>query len=230
MKRFYTEVTVTAATGGHAIMLDGRPLRTPARAPFVVPTLALATAVADEWMAQGDAIAPSAMPLTGIANAAIDLAAPDREAFAAPLAAYAGSDLLCYRAPEADLAAEEAAAWNPWLAWAEQRFGVEFALATGIVHTPQPPPTLAALGGALAALDAWTLAALAPVITMGGSLVIGLALAHGAFAADAGWAAVTLDDHWQESRWGVDADAAAARARRADEWRAATRFLTLIDG
>lgn len=228
MKRFYREVAVAPAEGGHGILLDGRPIRTPARAVLAVPTDALAAAMAAEWDAQGDAIVMQTMPLTGIANAAIDLVAPDPAAFAAPLARYGESDLLCYRAPEADLAAEQGRVWNPILEWAETRLRIEFALASGVMHVAQPAGTAEALGAALLELDPFRLAALAPIITIGGSLVVGLALVHSAFGSESLWQAVTLDERWQEERWGEDAEATAARELRHNEWQAAARFLALL--
>ena len=228
MKRFYNEVTAAPAEGGYGVLLDGRPIRTPARAPLTLPTLALADSVAAEWQAQGDSIALQTMPLTGIANAAIDLVRPDPAAFAAPLARYGESDLLCYRAPEADLAAEQAKQWNPILLWAETRLDVEFALASGVMHVAQPAGTVEALSSALLALDVFRLAALSPIVTIGGSLVAGLALAHRAFGSEALWHAVTLDERWQEERWGEDAEAAAAREHKHREWQAAARFLSLL--
>lgn len=230
MKRFYTSATAAPAEDGHAILLDGRAIKTPKRAPLVVPTLALAEAIAEEWEAQTDAIRPETMPLTGMANAAIDLIAPDPAAFALPLAAYAESDLLCYRADDRELAALEAAEWNPILVWAETRYEVEFVLATGIVHVAQPDETLAALREALLAFDPFRLAALSPLITIGGSLVVALALAERAFASDTLWPTVNCDELWQEQRWGVDADAVAARAVKQREWDAAVRFLGLLGG
>lgn len=228
MKRFYTTATAAPTDSGHAIHLDGRPIKTPKRATLVVPTSTLATAIAAEWQAQVDEIHPATMPLTGMANAAIDLIAPDAPAFASPLAAYAESDLLCYRADDRELAALEAAAWNPILAWAEARYGVEFTLTTGIVHVTQPALTLAALREALSTHDPFHLAALSPLITIGGSLVVALTLAERAFGGDALWAVVNCDELWQEQRWGADDEAIAARAAKQREWDAAVRFLELL--
>lgn len=228
MKRFYAEVTLLASDGSWQIALDGRPLRTPKRAALTLPTQAMADAIAAEWRAQGDVIAPATMPLTGLANAAIDIIAPDPSAFAAPLAAYGESDLLCYRAPEPDLASAEAAAWNPLLDWAERRYGVEFTITTGIIHVAQAPATLAELRDALTAQPPFALAALSPIITIGGSLVVALALAEGVDSAAALWDIVTLDERWQEERWGEDADALAARLRKRDEWLMAADFLAAV--
>lgn len=229
MKRFWKQAAVRQ-DGGWGIELDGRPVRTPARAPLLVASPALAEAIAAEWDAQGETIEPASMPLTGIANAAIDLAAPDPAAFAAPIAAYAESDLLCYRDDrDPALQAEQAAAWNPLLAWAERRHGVEFALARGVLPIDQPEATVAALREALLAHDPFRLAALAPLVTIGGSLVAALALAERAFAAETLWNAVSLDELYQERRWGADSEAQAARARRAADWHNAARFLDLLD-
>jgi len=229
MKRFWKSAEPVAADGGWGIALDARPVRTPGRAPLVVESHALAAAIADEWSAQGSALDPASMPLTGLANAAIDLARPDPAAFAAPIAAYAETDLLYYRdARDAALQAEQAAAWNPLLAWAEARHRIEFILAQGVIPVDQPPATVAALRGALLAHDPFRLAALTPIVTIGGSLVAALALAEGAFDAAALWEAVSLDERYQERRWGADSEAQRARARREADWHNAARFLTLL--
>ncbi|MBD3747431.1 MAG: ATPase [Sphingopyxis terrae] len=229
MKRFWKTATTVPQDGGWGIALDGRPVRTPARAPLVVPSERLAEAIAAEWNAQGSDIDPAAMPMTGIANAAIDLATGDRAAFAETIAAYAQTDLLCYRDDrDAALQGEQAAAWNPLLAWAEARHGIEFALAQGVLPIDQPAATVAALREAVHALDPFRLAPLSPLVTIGGSLVAGLALVENAFAADMLWEAVSLDELYQERRWGADSEAQKARDRRAADWGNAARFLRLL--
>jgi chaperone required for assembly of F1-ATPase len=229
VKRFWKEVTVVAEGVGWSIALDGRPVRTPQRATLMVASAALAEAIAAEWDDVGETIDPAAMPMTGLANAAIDLAAPDLTAFAAPIAAYATSDLLCYRdARDATLQAEQAAAWNPLLAWAEERYGVEFALTQGVIPVDQPAATVAALRDAAFAQDQWRITALTPLVTIGGSLVAGLALIENAFDADALWQAVSLDELYQERRWGADGEAQKARAAKQRDWDNAARFLGLL--
>ncbi|WP_033074111.1 ATP12 family chaperone protein [Sphingopyxis sp. MWB1] len=229
MKRFWKEAAAVPQDGDWGVTLDGRPVRTPARAPLRVESRALADALAAEWTAQGEDIDPASMPLTGLANAALDLAAPDPAAFARPIAAYAQSDLFCYRDDrDSALQAEQAAAWNPLLAWAETRHGVEFALAQGVLPIDQPAATVAALERAVHALDPFRLAALAPIVTIGGSLVGGLALIDRAFDAHALWQAVCLDELYQERRWGADSEAQKARARREADWHHAARFLDLL--
>lgn len=226
MKRFWSDATVDTARIVH---LDGKPVRTPGRTPLALPTHALAEAVAGEWRAVTGEIDPRAMPLTGLANAAIDRVASDPARFAAGLAGYAASDLLCYRADSpAPLAARQAAAWDPPLDWARARYDVHFAVTAGVIPVVQPPATLARLGAAIAAHDAFTLAALSPVVTIAGSLVLALMLAEHAMPAAAVWSAATLDEDWQAEQWGDDPLAAAARAARRRDFDAGVRLLELL--
>jgi len=225
VKRFYEEVAVADGQ----ILLDGRPVKTPARAGLVLPTAALAEAVAAEWRAQEEEIDPRTMRLTGLGNAAIDRIAPDLAAFTRPLAAYAESDLLCYRADAPpELAARQAEAWDPLLAWARGRFDVHFTVTSGIVHAPQPDATIARLGEALAAYEAFHLAGLAPLITIGGSLVTALALAEQEIDPDSAFDLTHLDELWQARRWGEDRLALEARAARKRDFMAAAQLLALL--
>lgn len=229
MKRFYTAASVTGEFAPFGVALDGRPLRTPARAALAVPTRALAEAIAAEWNSQGEVIQPRSMPLTGLANAAIDRVAPDREAFADALSRFAGNELLAYRAegPVA-LVERQAAVWEPLLAWARGGFDVEFVLVTGIIHQPQPQATLARIKAAYRAFDAFRLAALNPVVTISGSAVIGLAVAEGRLDAAAAWDAGHLDELWQAEQWGKDPLAEAGHRERQGDLAAAVRFLALL--
>jgi chaperone required for assembly of F1-ATPase len=226
MKRFYRQAE---AAGDGSIRLDGKPVRTPARRPLLLPTESLAEAVAAEWNAQGGTIDPRSMPLTGLANAAIDRVAPDKDVFARGLAAFGESDLLCYRAEAPPrLVERQAALWDPILAWARRRYDVDFEVASGIVHKPQPQATVDRLAHAVLARAPFELAALAPLVTISGSLVIALALAEGGTDLDAAWAAGALDEQWQAEQWGEDAEAARALAARRAEFEAAWRFLKLL--
>jgi chaperone required for assembly of F1-ATPase len=225
MKRFYKAATVE----GGEVLLDRRPVRTPARRALALPNEALGAAIAAEWNAQGDVVRPRTMPLTGLANAAIDRVAPDKEAFARGLAHYGESDLLCYRAEgPASLVARQAAVWDPILAWARRRFDVDFEVTSGVIHRPQPANTIAQLAQAVLALDPFALAALAPLVTISGSLVVALALLEEAIDLETAWAAATLDEAWQAEHWGEDAEATARLAARREEFEAAERFLRLL--
>jgi chaperone required for assembly of F1-ATPase len=228
MKRFWTDVAVDA---DHVVTLDGRPVRTPGRVPLALPTDALAALVAGEWRAVPETVDPRAMPLTGLANAAIDRIAPDPATFAAGLAAYGGSDLLYYRAVSPDpLIARQLAAWDPWLDWARARYDVHFETTAGIVHRAQPAATLARLAEAVAALDAFRLAGLSPVVTITGSLVLALALIERAGDGDTLWAAANVDEDWQAEVWGTDTLATQALANKRREFDAASAFLTALEG
>ncbi len=228
MKQFWKEAQVTPERG---VALDGRPVRTPSRALLQLPTDALAQAIAAEWNAVGDTLDPRAMPLTGLANAAIDRIAPDPRPFAADLARYGESDLLYYRADSPpELIARQEATWDPVLAWARGRYDVHFQPTTGIVHRAQPPATIARLGDAVAALDPWALAALSPIVTLTGSLVLALASAEEAIVPDQAWAAAHVDEDWQAEQWGDDPLARDRRANRRAEFAAAVSFLRLSRG
>jgi chaperone required for assembly of F1-ATPase len=215
--------------GGWGVTLDRRPVNTPGRVPLKLPGGALAHAVADEWNAVADTIDPRAMPLTGLANAAIDRIAPNSAQFAAGLAAYAASDLVCYRATDpAALIDRQEEAWDPPLAWAQARYDVRFQVTRGVMHVDQPPATVLRLGAAVAAMDAFHLAALSPLVTTTGSLVLALWLAEGGADADTVWSAATVDEDWQEERWGKDSLAEQARAARRADFDAGVRMLGLL--
>lgn len=225
MKRFWTDVAVEAG----AILLDGRALRTPAQAPLLLPSHALAEALADEWRAVGSEVDPRAMPLTGLANAAIDKVGPDVASFAAGLAIYGETDVLCYRAETPpELAAWQAQIWDPLLDWARLRYDIAFVVAAGIIHRAQPPETRARLSSAIAARSPFELAALSPIVTIGGSLVVALMLAEGAIAPDAAFDATHLDELWQADLWGEEWMAADARALRRADFASANRMLRLL--
>ena len=226
MRRFYKHASVGA---DNLILLDDRPVKTPGRAPLTPPSASLAAAIADEWNEQGETIDPRSMPLTGLANAAIDRIAPAGDAFAAGLAIFGESDLLCYRAEgPAPLVAHQAALWDPVLAWAADRYDIDFAVTAGVVHTPQPPETVARLAATVHARGPWELAGLSPLVTVSGSLVIALALAEGAIGLGQAWAAASLDEQWQIEQWGDDAEAVHALANRRTDFAAAARFLSLL--
>jgi len=230
VKRFWTDVTVEPDESGWAILLDGRSLKTPARAALAVPTQALAEAIAEEWRSVGETVDPRAMPLTGLANAAIDRVAPDRQAFAQGLARYAEADLACYRVEgPRELVAQQELSWDPLLAWARRRYDVDFATTCGLMHVAQPGATVERLSHAIAALDAFQLAGLSPLVTVGGSLVAGLAVIEKAIGADEAWKAVSIDVQWQLDQWGADAEAEKALDNRRRDFMAGARLLELVD-
>lgn len=230
MKRFWKEVSVDREGDGWSLKLDGRPVKTPARATLVVPTEALAEAIADEWREVEETIDPRAMPLTGLANAAIDRVAPERQAFAEGLASYAESDLTCYRATgPRELVEVQEIAWDALQAWARRRFDIDFANTQGITHVDQPQATIDRLSHAIGAFDAFHLAGLSPIITIGGSAVAALALIEGAITPQQAWDAVSIDDRWQLEQWGSDAEAEASLENRRHDFMAAARFLKLLE-
>jgi len=229
VKRFWKQVTIEADGPGWTIHLDGRPVRTPARSALSVPSEGLAQAVAEEWRGVGEMLDPRAMPLTGLANAAIDRVAPDRAAFARGLANYAEADLACYRAegPQT-LVARQERQWDKLLAWARRRYDVDFATTSGLLHVAQPLATIQRLSHAVAELDAFRLAGLSPLVTIGGSLVAALAVLEKALPDEEAWDAVSVDDCWQLDQWGEDAEAKTALDNRRRDFMAAAKFLELL--
>lgn len=229
MKRFYKEAEARAAEDGWEILLDGRPVKTPARGALILPNAGLAASVAAEWAAQSEEIAPRSMPFTGLANAAIDRVAADAENYVRSLTVYGETDLLCYRAegPES-LVAAQAAAWDPILAWARRRYDVDFEIVFGILHRAQPGETLARLGKAIATRDNFQLAAMTQLVTISGSLLIALALAEGGIDLDQAWAAASADEAWQAAHWGEDLDASRVLEARRQDFAAAFAFLGLL--
>jgi chaperone required for assembly of F1-ATPase len=228
-KRFYKDVTVARAADGFAILLDGKPVRTPRKLPLRVPTRALADAIAAEWAAQKERVDPASMPLSKLAITAIDGVASHMADVAAEIVKFAGSDLICYRAeaPEA-LRVLQAAAWDPMLRWAEDELGVHLATARGVMPVTQRQESLARVAAAVAPFDAMALTSLHVLTTLTGSAILALAHAAGRISAEAAWAAAHVDEDWQVSQWGVDVEAAERRARRWAEMQAASRFLGLL--
>lgn len=225
VKRFYKDVAVSAAP--FRILLDGRPVKTPAKGTLELPTLALAAAIAEEWRGQGDEIVPDAMGLTKLSNTALDRVTPMMDAVRAQVMAFV-NDLLCYRAerPSA-LAALQATEWDPLLEWAAERYGVRLKTRPGIVHFAQTDETIAALRAAVDAFDPFALTALATVAPILGSLVLTLALAEGRLDAAAAFALNQLDERFQAERWGHDKEADQRAAALLAEVKTAERFLKL---
>lgn len=230
LKRFWKAAGADTDPGevGYRVLLDGRPVRTPAKALLAAPTRAMALAIAAEWDAQEAEIDPTTMPMTRAANAAIDKVAVQRAEVADMLAAYGDSDLLCYRAeaPE-ELVARQAEAWDPALDWAAAELGARLEVFVGVIHAPQPPEALARLAREVHGLTAFQLAAFHDLVSLSGSLVLGLAAARGWREADALWAMSRIDETWQEEQWGYDEEAAEAAEVKARAFLDAKRFFDL---
>jgi chaperone required for assembly of F1-ATPase len=228
-KRFYKHVAVKDEGTGSAPLLDGKPVRTPGKAPLVLPTRALAEAVADEWRAQGERIDPATMPLTKLANSAIDGAAGREQAVIDDIMSHAASDLVCYRAPgPPGLVEAQTKHWDPMLAWAADSLAAPLKLGEGVVHVAQPQASLDRIRHALAGRDAFSLAALHVMTALTGSALLALAVASGRMTPEEAWAAAHVDEDWQISQWGEDEEAAARRKNRWRDFAAAAKALNLL--
>ena len=229
MKRFYREVAVEEVEGGWRVTLDGRAIRTALGAPQIVPTRALADALAAEWSGQGEEIDPLAFRLRDMADYAIDVVRADRETAIGKLMAFAETDTLCYRAdPDEPLYRRQHEVWEPLVTALEAREGIRLDRVSGVIHRPQPQASLAALRARLGTTGDFTLAALQTMASLGTSLCIALeALREGA-DPEALWSAVNLEEDWQADLWGRDAEAEARREKRREEFVEAFRFAKLL--
>jgi chaperone required for assembly of F1-ATPase len=228
LKRFYKQAGIASAADGHRVMLDGKPIRTPAKAELLLPTAALAEMIATEWQGQGEEINPGDMPLTQLAATAIDRVSKEREAVIEELVGYAETDLLCYHAEEPqDLVARQVATWQPLLDWATETFEAPFQVTAGIMPARQPEPALRGVRRALETLSDLELTALASLTACCGSLIVALAVRHGQISAEEAFSVSQLDETFQIEQWGEDEEARKRRALLMRDIEAASVCLSL---
>jgi chaperone required for assembly of F1-ATPase len=231
-KRFYKEVGVTAAANGFAVTLDGRQVKTPAKADLILPTQAAAEAIAEEWRAQGEEIDPRTMPLTRLVNSALDGVARDVDGVIADIVRYAGSDLVCYRAAEpAALVAAQSEMWDSALAFARDELGARFICVEGVTFVEQPLRAIEAVREAIVQITGerpLAVAALHVMTTLMGSVLLALAVARRELSLEAAWDAAHVDEEFQMRAWGGDAEALERRAKRFAEMQAASRLLHFV--
>jgi chaperone required for assembly of F1-ATPase len=228
LRRFWTTAGIAVVQGGFGVTLDGKPVRTPRKAPLVLPSEGLARAVADEWQAVEDKVDPATMPFTRLANSAIDTVTPQFAAVADMLAEYGGSDLICYRADQPQgLVMRQAEGWDPLLDWAATALAARLRTVSGVMHQPQPEASLLALRTAVRALSPFQLAACHDLVALSGSLVIALAVTRHRLSAEAAWNLGRIDESWQIEAWGEDEEAAEIAALKRADFLRADRFFAL---
>lgn len=231
VRRFWESAKAVVSEDGVMVHLDGRPVRTPTNAPMAFPTLAMAEAAASEWNAQGKEIDPNSMPVTRSANSAVDRVAGRATEVADMLAAFAETDLTCYRAAgPKDLVVRQNAAWDPLLNWVQARFGVRLVPVEGVIHRPQPVRTVERMRVQLDVMTPFELVAMHDLVSLSGSLVIGLAVSDGHWSPEAMWTCSRIDEDWQAERWGVDIGAATEALHKRSAFLDAARFLDLARG
>lgn len=228
-KRFWKEAKADETGTGFTVRLDGRPVKTPAKASLAVPTRALAERIAEEWNTQEGEIDPLSMPFTRSANAAIDKVGPQHGEVAGLIAEYGDSDLLCYRAegPET-LCARQSAAWDPLLDWAADALEARLHPVAGVMHHPQDRAALERLAARVHGMDAFTLTAFHDLVGISGSLIIGFAALHDLRPAPELWALSRIDETWQAEQWGADEEAEAQAARKESDFLHAKAFHDLV--
>jgi chaperone required for assembly of F1-ATPase len=226
-KRFWKEAKAVKLDNGFSVELDSRSIKTPAKTPLLVPTLQLADAIAKEWDAQDGQIDPATMPVTRMANSALDKVATQFSDVANMLAAYGDSDLLCYRAthPE-ELVARQAQRWDPVLNWANDSLHARLKPVSGIIHQPQDQAAIEILSKRVFALSSFELAAFHDLVAISGSLVLGIAVTDNWLTAEAAWDLSRLDELWQEEQWGSDDEATDLAAKKKDDFLNAAWFFS----
>ena len=230
-KRFYKDVTIKDEPGGVTVLLDGKPVRTPGKAAFLLPNAVLAEVIAEEWRGQRARIDPATMPLTRLANSIIDGVKGHEEAVIGDILNYAGSDLLCYRAEgPKGLVTQQTMHWDPIVAWAKQDLGAPMRLTEGVMHVTQPPESLEALRSRLQHFDSWSLAALHVMAGLSGSALLALSVALGRLSAEEAWGAGHVDEDWQISQWGEAKEARVRRESRRRDFSASARIFDLLRG
>jgi chaperone required for assembly of F1-ATPase len=229
-KRFYEHVAIKDEGGATAVLLDGKKVRTPGKAPFLLPNAALAEAIAEEWRGQGARIDPQTMPLTRLANSVIDGVKGNEGAVLDDIVKYAGSDLLCYRAEgPKGLVSLQSKHWDPILAFAKHGLLAKMRLSEGVMHVEQPPTSLEAIKERLNTFDPWSRAALHVMTGLSRSALLALAVALGRLTPEEAWAAAHVDEDWQIAQWGDDEEAKQRRANRWRDFAAAARMLKLLE-
>jgi chaperone required for assembly of F1-ATPase len=229
MKRFYKQVSAAPAAGGFAVLLDGKPVKTPARNNLVLPTEHLAKAIAQEWRSQGEEVIATSMPLLRLANTVIDGVAAHRADVIAAILRFGENDLLCYRAHQPpDLVTRQKDGWDPLLDWVRQRHGAAMTVAEGLGHVDQTPEALAALRQPLESLDVFTLAGLHVIASITGSLVLALAVAEGFIPGVHAFQLSRIDEIYQAEKWGEDAEAQKRTAALAHELDKAVELIAAV--
>lgn len=228
MKRFWKSVLILTDKASYSIELDGRPVKLPSGKPLALSSRPLAEAIAEEWQMAPEQFLPDHLPLTRLASTALERIAPHRADILDQLTAYGMNDLLCYRAPPPDdLTIRQSKAWNPWLTWARENYGITLQATMGLVPINQPPGTREAFRGILTAHSDDALAALGVIVPALGSLVLGLAIAAMALEPEAACAASFLDELWQEEHWGADSEAVKRRTKIIEDVAVSARFMQL---
>jgi chaperone required for assembly of F1-ATPase len=227
-KRFWKDATVVEEAGGHTVALDGRVVRTPAKAPLILPTRAMAEEVAREWDAQGDVIEPLKMPFTRSANAAIDKVTVQHAEVAEMLASYGDSDLICYRASDPQgLVERQNAGWDPLVDWSATHLKAPLQVYVGVMHASQPEASLATLSKRVHGFDPFQLTAFHDLVSLSGSLVVGFAVTEGRAGAAEMWDISRIDEVWQIEQWGADEEAEAMAAQKRQAFLHAEAFFRL---
>ena len=229
MKRFYKKVEVSSTHEGFLITLDTKALLSPGKSKLVLPTKALADAIADEWGNQATNIIPSTMPFMTLSATAIDRVRPKPNDTIDEILNFLQTDLLCYRAEEPEaLVLEQDQLWKPLLDWCEGLLGSAFNVTSGIMPVMQTPKLISSAQKILESYNEFELLGLHQFTSISGSAVIGLSLLEHQIELEAACQAAFVDDYFQINNWGEDAEASLRIANRRREMLEIKEFLKLV--
>lgn len=220
LRKFYHTVNVDADEGDYIVTLDGRPIKTPGKAPLRMPTEKLAQAVASEWAAQEEDIDPATMPFTQLVNTALDRVAKHRETVVAEIVAFGDTDLLCYRdGSDNSVLARQQHAWDPILQAFSARHGVMLNTTDGVMPIKQPPELKPILIDIVEKFDSFSLTAFHTCVSVYGSILLALAVFEEELDAESAWSLSILEQTVQEERWGTDSEVEEKRDKLLSEIR-----------
>ncbi|MDV7338510.1 ATP12 family protein [Terasakiella sp. A23] len=229
LKRFYKTVSVDQDGDGFRVLLDGRQLKSPAKRSMLLPTKALAEALAKEWDSQDENILPLTMPLMALASTAVDRIGQLRDGVVEQIAKYGETDLICYWTDDpADLAKRQSDTWLPHIKWAKDRYGATLKTQTGILHIEQSQDAIDALKKAVDALNDWELAGLSIATHGTGSIILGLALIEGVIDSEQAFEDSQVDETYQIEQWGEDWEAADRRKALRADLQSVTTWIELL--
>ncbi|OLL54612.1 ATPase [Bartonella henselae] len=227
-KRFYREVKISCEEGGFSVLLDGCPVKTPAKRHFCLPTEVFAAFVAEEFENQKQVIDPAKMPMTRLVNTVIDGIADNMQAVFEDLLRFVACDMIFYRAQTPkELVQRQCEQWDPLLDWAEEKLGARFHVTEGLMHIEQSRESIQAVSNYLRKVESpYMLAALHTITTLTGSALIGLAFSEGKIDSEHAWKIAHLDENWMMEQWGIDEETLARSSHKKSEFDAAGTIIT----
>ena len=228
VNRFYETVSLGEEGGMFCLHLDGKNAKTPKRHLLATKYRPLAEQIVKEWDAITEEINFQAMAFTRLLSTAIDLGSDERDAWENIVVDYLKADLLCHRAElPAALVERQCEVWDPYLSFILKKFGADPSITAGIATVTHPPALLEAFATYLKELSIEALLGVKCAAENSGSAMLAVALFDSFATVDEIFDASRLDEHFQEEKWGVDAEAKAREQILRNEFYSIDRFLLM---